>query len=134
MGFENRAFRHGRACPGHPRGAANSTREGGSSERRARLWARSGTGRRGCDYQVRVREKDRKEREERISGADRTKYDLKLGNGNFLSETKGRAILRTFRYLVDCGFPPLSRISWRRQRFVMASEAKPSSRAVMLKL
>ena len=28
----------------------------------------------------------------------------------------------------------LSRISWRRQRFVMASEAKPSSRAVMLKL
>ena len=59
------------------------------------------------DYQVRVREKGRKEREERTSGADRTKYDLKLGNGNFLNETKGRAILRTFRYLVDCGLPPL---------------------------
>ncbi|MHB1102646.1 MAG: hypothetical protein ACYC0C_07685 [Devosia sp.] len=59
-----------------------------------------------AEYQVRVREKVRKERAERTSGADHTKYDLILGNENYPRESKGRAILRTFRYLVESGIDP----------------------------
>lgn len=59
-----------------------------------------------ADYQVRVREKVRKEREARTSGADHTKYDLKLGQQEFLLQSKRWALLRTFRYLVGCGISP----------------------------
>jgi hypothetical protein len=59
-----------------------------------------------AEYQVRVREKVRMEREARASGADYTKYDLTLGDDHFMREAKGRAILRTFRYLVHNGIAP----------------------------
>jgi len=59
-----------------------------------------------AEYQVRVREKERKERAERTSGADHTKYDLVLGDANYPRESKGRAILRTFRHLVEGGIDP----------------------------
>lgn len=59
-----------------------------------------------AEYQVRVREKVRKEREARTSGADYTKYDLTLGNEDFPRESKRWAILRTFRYLVGSGIGP----------------------------
>ncbi|WP_114393766.1 hypothetical protein [Oleisolibacter albus] len=59
-----------------------------------------------AEYQVRVREKVRKEREARTSGADHTKYDLRLGQQEFPRESKRWAILRTFRYLVESGIAP----------------------------
>lgn len=59
-----------------------------------------------AEYQVRVREKVRKEREARTSGADHTKYDLRLGQQDFPRESKRWAILRTFRYLVESGIAP----------------------------
>jgi len=59
-----------------------------------------------AEYQVRVREKVRKEREARTSGADYTKYDLRLGQEDFPRESKRWAILRTFRYLVGSGIAP----------------------------
>lgn len=59
-----------------------------------------------AEYQVRLREKNRKERMPRTSGADHTKYDLKLGDQDFLRESKRWAILRTFRYLVESGIEP----------------------------
>lgn len=59
-----------------------------------------------ADYQVRVREKARKEREARASGADYTKYDLRLGQQDFPHQSKRWAILRTFRYLVESGIKP----------------------------
>lgn len=59
-----------------------------------------------AEYQVRVREKVRKEREARTSGADYTKYDLRLGQEAFPRESKRWAILRTVRYLVNSGIGP----------------------------
>lgn len=59
-----------------------------------------------AEYQVRVREKIRKEREARTSGADYTRYNLQLGQENFPRESKRWALLRTFRYLVKSGIPP----------------------------
>lgn len=59
-----------------------------------------------AEYQVRVREKVRKEREARTSGADHTKYDLTLGSDMYPRESKRWAILRTFRYLVESGIEP----------------------------
>lgn len=59
-----------------------------------------------AEYQVRVREKVRKERAERTSGADHTKYDVTLGKEDYSREPKRRAILRTFRYLVESGIVP----------------------------
>lgn len=59
-----------------------------------------------AEYQIRVREKVRKERAERKSGADHTKYYLILDDTKYPRETKGRAILRTFRYLVQSGIDP----------------------------
>ncbi|MGL4422428.1 MAG: hypothetical protein ACRCZF_17300 [Gemmataceae bacterium] len=59
-----------------------------------------------AEYQVRVREKVRKERAERTSGADYTKYELTLRDTTHPREPKGRAIWRTFRYLVESGIDP----------------------------
>lgn len=59
-----------------------------------------------AEYQVRVREKVRKEREARTSGADHMKYDLTLGDEDFPRESKRWAILRTFRFLVESGIAP----------------------------
>jgi hypothetical protein len=61
-----------------------------------------------ADYQVRVREKVSKERLARTNLADRTKYDLRLGQMYSPGESKRWAILRTFRYLVESGITPES--------------------------
>lgn len=59
-----------------------------------------------AEYQVRVREKVRIERETRSKGADYTRYELMLGDETFSREPKRRVILRTFRYLVSSGVAP----------------------------
>lgn len=62
-----------------------------------------------AEYQVRVREKARKERgarEARSSGADYTKYDLTLGDTEYQRLPKGRAIQRIFQYLAERGVAP----------------------------
>lgn len=59
-----------------------------------------------AEYQVQVREKARKEREARTSGADFTRYDVKLGERKHLAETKRRALYLVFRHLFDLGFDP----------------------------
>lgn len=59
-----------------------------------------------AEYQVQVREKARKEREARTSGADFTRYDVTLGAQKHLAETKRRALYLVFRHLVDSGLDP----------------------------
>jgi hypothetical protein len=65
-----------------------------------------------AEYQVRVREKVRKERVERTSGADHTKYDLSLGNESYPRQSKGRAILRTIRHLIANNIAPADLIQY----------------------
>jgi len=57
-------------------------------------------------YQVRVREKARKEREARSGGADFTRFDLKLGEQRFEAEPKRRAVFLTCQYLCAHGIRP----------------------------
>lgn len=59
-----------------------------------------------AEYQVQVREKARKEREARTSGADFTRYDVTIGAQKHLAETKRRALYLVFRHLVDSGLDP----------------------------
>ena len=59
-----------------------------------------------AEYQVQVREKARKEREARTSGADFTRYDVTLGAQKHLAATKRRALYLVFRHLVDSGLDP----------------------------
>lgn len=59
-----------------------------------------------ADYQIRVREKDRKERQRGEGGVDRTKFDVLLGDQTFRQQSKRWAILRVFQYLVSCGVSP----------------------------
>lgn len=55
------------------------------------------------EYQIQVREKARRERGARSSGADYTRYDLVLGAQKFTNMPKGRVIYLTFRHLVSEG-------------------------------
>lgn len=59
-----------------------------------------------AEYQVQVREKARKEREARTSGADFTRYDVSLGAKKYLAETKRRALYLVFRHLADSDLDP----------------------------
>lgn len=59
-----------------------------------------------AEYQVQVREKARKEREARTSGAGFTRYDVTLGAQKYFAETKRWALYLVFRHLVESGLDP----------------------------
>lgn len=59
-----------------------------------------------AEYQVRVTEKKRKEREARTNTRDWTSYDLTLGERHLSGLRKRHAIYQVFRYLVECGIAP----------------------------
>lgn len=59
-----------------------------------------------AEYQVRVTEKKRKEREARPGTRDRTRYDVTLGDRQLRRLPKRHAIYQTFRYLVEHGIKP----------------------------
>lgn len=59
-----------------------------------------------AEYQVRVTEKKRKEREARADTRDWTSYDVTLGGRKILGLRKRHAIYQTFRYLVEQGVAP----------------------------
>lgn len=59
-----------------------------------------------AEYQVRVSEKKRKEREARTDTRDWTSYDVTLGERKLTALRKRHAIYQVFRYLVERGIPP----------------------------
>lgn len=59
-----------------------------------------------AEYQVRVTEKKRKEREARSDTRDWTSYDVILGGRKISGLRKRHAIYQTFRYLVEQGVAP----------------------------
>lgn len=59
-----------------------------------------------AEYQVRVTEKKRKEREARSDTRDRTSYDVTLGDRQLTGLGKRHAIYQTFRHLVENGIAP----------------------------
>lgn len=59
-----------------------------------------------AEYQIRVSEKKRKERESRIDTRDWTSYDLRLGDRQLTGLRKRHAIYQIFRFLADKGIPP----------------------------
>lgn len=59
-----------------------------------------------AEYQVRVTEKKRKERQARSETRDWTSYDVTLGGRQLSGQRKRHAIYQTFRYLVEQGIAP----------------------------
>lgn len=59
-----------------------------------------------ADYQIRVTEKKRKEREARTDTRDWTSYDIFLGGRQLTGLRKRHAIYRVFRHIVDSGVSP----------------------------
>jgi hypothetical protein len=59
-----------------------------------------------AEYQVRVAEKNRKERGARTVTLDWTRYDVSLGGRQLLALRKRHAIYQVFRYLVESGIAP----------------------------
>ena len=59
-----------------------------------------------AEYQVRVAEKKRKEREARTDTRDWTSYDITLNGQKLVGLRKRHAIYQTFRYLVEQGISP----------------------------
>ncbi len=71
-----------------------------------------------AEYQVRVREKEQRERAQRQ--ADATRYDVAIGRKVFGSQPKRRAIYQLVRHLIDNGVTPeriREIIDWRRKLF-----------------
>ena len=72
-----------------------------------------------ADYQVQVREKARREREQRRQGRDLTKFDVTIGGQLEARLPKNRAVYRIVRHLCDSGVPPeeigdvVGRDKWR---------------------
>ena len=59
-----------------------------------------------AEYQIRVTEKKRKEREARTDTRDWTSYDVSLGGRQLTGLRKRHAIYQVFRHLVGNGIPP----------------------------
>lgn len=59
-----------------------------------------------AEYQVRVTEKKRKEREARTDTRDWTSYDVTLGGRQLTALRKRHAIYQVFRHLVESGIAP----------------------------
>ncbi len=58
------------------------------------------------DYQVRVREKNTRERESRQSGRDMTKFIISLAGEEYGPLPKRETVLRIVKYLCECGVSP----------------------------
>jgi len=72
------------------------------------------------DYQVRVREKSRRERESRISGRSTLKYMLSLGEKEYGPFSKRETIFRVVKYLCGNGVSPeeiMNAVSVRKNVF-----------------
>lgn len=73
------------------------------------------------EYQVRIRDKARKERAHRKQSRDTTKYDVIAGNETFSRLPKRRAMYQVVRHLCDSGVNPeeiRSTITWRTKNFM----------------
>ena len=71
------------------------------------------------EYQVRIRDKVRKEREARTSGADFTRFDIRIEAEHHHAMWKRNAILLICRYLCGHGISPAeiaNLLSWRPNR------------------
>lgn len=71
------------------------------------------------EYQVQVREKARKEREARTSGADFTRFDIEVGGERHLSQWKRNAIFVISKHLCESGIDPgeiATLFDWRSNR------------------
>jgi hypothetical protein len=59
-----------------------------------------------AEYQVKVREKVRREREDRRSGRDLTKYDVTIAGVTYEQLPKRRTMYQVVRHLCDQGISP----------------------------
>ena len=69
------------------------------------------------EYQIRIRDKTRKEKASRTQSRDLTKYDVIIGDKSFDRQPKRRAIYHVIRHLCDSGVDPeeiREMITWRR--------------------
>ena len=69
------------------------------------------------DYQIRIRDKTRKEKASRTQSRDLTKYDVIIGDESFEHPPKRRAIYRVVWHLCDLGGDPeeiRGVINWKR--------------------
>jgi hypothetical protein len=74
-----------------------------------------------ADYLEQVRNKERTERLARVSAMDRTRFDVRIGDAISPDLTKGRAILKIFRYLSGNGVKPediAAKVSRRTDRTI----------------
>ncbi len=70
------------------------------------------------DYQVKVREKERRERKKKSGGADFTRYDLHIGDQVFENQWKRNAIYITVSHLCSRGHTPeqiQKTLSWKNR-------------------
>ena len=77
------------------------------------------------EYQVRIRDKSRKEKESRKGSRNLTKYTIILGNSVLEGLPKARAIFAMVKYLCDSGVEPeeiQSIITWKRNRLFAGFE------------
>lgn len=71
------------------------------------------------EYQVQVREKARKEREARTSGADFTRFDIEVDGDRYKSQWKRNAIFVISKHLCEKGVDPMeiaNHFVWRSNR------------------
>lgn len=83
-----------------------------------------------AEYQVRVTEKKRKEREARSDTRDWTSYDVSLGGHRLTGLRKRQAIYQTFRYLVSNGISPEAVVEYcgpRANRALVSVEGEVSA-------
>ena len=82
------------------------------------------------EYQIRIRDKARKERAQRKQSRDTTKYDVIAGNEIFSRLPKRRAMLQVVRHLCDSGVDPeeiRSTITWRKKNIMCDLEGNLES-------
>ena len=69
------------------------------------------------EYQIRIRDKARRERASRTQSRDLTKYDVITGDESFDHLPKRQAIYRVIKHLCDSGVNPeeiRALVTWRR--------------------
>lgn len=74
------------------------------------------------DYQIRIREKGRRERQERSNNRDLTRYDLKIGDKKWNSLPKKWLAHKVLQELVGRGIPPRELVPEKRAWVGVAGE------------
>jgi len=72
-----------------------------------------------AEFQIQLRNKDRKEREARATSSDRTRYDIEIDGTRHSSIGKGKAIFFICKYLCEKNIAPdaiASLFTWRSKR------------------